>query len=87
MDLSHFDAVTCFDGGGRRAEDQRTVGVLGSQRSQGPRVVTKPFLVLVCRIMLLIDDDQAQLFQWGEESAPCPDRNWGVSLSQFLPLV
>ena len=60
---------------------------LGPDDGQVAGVVARGFILLVGGLVLLVDDDDAEVLQWGKDGAACADDDVGEALVDLEPLV
>ena len=66
--LARLGVLPRFKGRRGRAEDDWTVFQMGAHYGDVARVVARRFVLLVARLVLLVDDDEPEVFDGREDS-------------------
>src|SRR5205085_3398298 len=72
---------------GRGPKQNETLLHLRADDRDVARMITRRFLLLVGGFVLLIDDDQAKIFQRSKDRATCSDYDPGAAGLNLVPFV
>ena len=85
--LAESRVVIALERGRRGAEHHHAFLHLPSHDRDIARVITRRFFLLVGRFVFFIDDDQPEVFQRGEDRAPCADDDVRAAGLNLVPFV
>ncbi len=83
--LASASVVQCLQRRGGRAKQDGDTGTMGPHHRQIPRVVAKTVLLLEGAVMLLVDDDDAEVVKRGEHRGAGADQNGGATVATGEP--
>ena len=85
--LSHLRGIPALHRRGRRPQQKQSLMVGAAELGHLPGVVTDHALRLIAALLLLVQDDQAHVFQRGEDGGPGAQHHLDLAPADTLPLV
>src|ERR1700679_2709957 len=84
--LAGFTVLPAFEGWRGRAKDHWCSCELGAHNCYIAGVIAWGFFLLVALVVFFVDEDQAEIGDWGEDRGTGADNDGGFSATDAMPL-